>query len=315
MEIIDKLSVRLALQSSSFVGTNNIIKIVCGNAHISMLSDTGQVHTIGDNNRHQCEIPNHIRSAHIIDIESGGDHTISLDSTGQVYCWGSNRDGQTRQTNQCIVPLEINEKRVSSITGGNYYSACSFDDGSAIVWGDNDDGQCEVPGDLNNIKSIHGGGETNVYCLTHDNTLHVWGNKKSNMDELLPYQYTRNIKSFHGGQYHHLAVTTSGKIVGWGSPKSCELEIPDDITDPLMISVNGELPGWSLVLTKDNKLHAFGDNSYGQCAYDLPYSNNVKCTQLNRNYKYISTGLTWSVGIDVSGEVRGWGILNADCDT
>ena len=216
MEIIDRLSVRLILRDDEFVNTHDIVKIVCGNAHISMLTRSGEVHTVGDNGRGQCEISEIIKQSHIIDIESGGDHTISLDSTGKIHCWGSNRDGQSRNTNQCIVPSIVNNKDVSSLTAGNYYSACSFDDGTAIVWGDNDDGQCEVPQDIHNIKSIHSGGETNIYCLTHDNTLHVWGNRKSNMNELLPDEYKRNIKSFHGGQYHHLAVMTCGRVVGLG---------------------------------------------------------------------------------------------------
>ena len=135
------------------------------------------------------------------------------------------------------------------------------------------------------------------------------------MNELLPDEYKRNIKSFHGGQYHHLAVMTCGRVVGWGTGVTCETEIPDNITDPLMISVNGENPGWSLILTNSNELHAFGDNRYGQCAYDLPYVNNVKCIKMHKKYRYITTGLTWSIGIDVDGNVDGWGILNADNTT
>lgn len=282
----------------------DIIKVSHGDDHIVMLTRDGNVNVVRSTHSSVSQdvaIPEDIDSLNIIDIAAGGQHTVALTDLNEIVTWGSNTDGQQVYTGQCDI---INsEKRVSSIAAGTYYTACSYEDGSISIWGDDSDGQCSmaVSGD---VLSIHSGGEGNIYCILDDHRLVSWGRKEKNYS-------IANIRYVATGHYHHMAIDHDGNVIPFGRALSNELELPVLGDTVKMISVNGELPGHTLILQQDGIVHGVGNNRYGQIDPQGPYVSDYSGTLPGR-WRYISTGLSWSVGVTEQEELIGWGMFNVD---
>lgn len=80
----------------------------------------------------------------------------------------------------------------------------------------------KVPGDLkDNIREINGFSDFTI-GVSQDNTLYLWGNVKNQLTGVDFSQYPEEIqpgKVAHAaaGSDHIIAVTTDGKVVGWGN--------------------------------------------------------------------------------------------------
>lgn len=95
----------------------------------------------------------------------------------------------------------------------------------------------DVPGDLeNNIRDINGFSDFTV-GVSNDNNFYIWGNT---IDTLSDIDYSEtpdeiqegNVSAVAGGLDHIIAITTDGKIVGWGKNYQCQYGYKQNEADP-----------------------------------------------------------------------------------
>lgn len=94
-----------------------------GKTHSCLLSDSGHVSCVGENDHGQLDIPN--SDLEFISIAVGNFHTCALQSSGAVTCWGDDSYHQSSPPPALFVAIEA---------GGNW-SAGETDDGQALCWG------------------------------------------------------------------------------------------------------------------------------------------------------------------------------------
>lgn len=282
---------------------SQIVKITHGDDHILILTTHGKLYTVIPEYTdyvHSMSIPDEVHQNNIIDIASGSQHNIVLTDQNRIYTWGSNTDGQGEYVGQCDVPSI--DGTVTSITAGTYYSACVDSLGQGYVWGDDSDNQITDAITMS-VKDIYSGGEGNLFCLTSDNTLISWGHKLANYS-------MNNVRDFYSGEYHHFVRFIDGTIrsIGVGGSNEKDTLVDDNIKQ---IAVGGELPGHTFILQNDGTLTGYGSNLYGQISSEERMSDRVKYTFKNK-WKYISTGLSWAVGVTMDNRLVGWGVFGVD---
>ena len=95
----------------------------------------------------------------------------------------------------------------------------------------------KVPNELeNNIKNINGFADFTV-GVSKDNTLYLWGNTKNNLTNV---DYTAfpeevqpgNVAHAAAGSDHIIAITTDGKVVGWGNNSTGQFGVKKQESDP-----------------------------------------------------------------------------------
>lgn len=278
-----------------------ITKITHGDDHICILSSSGVTVVKSPAATSNINLEPPLYNQPIDDIASGGQHIVAK-SGNTLITWGSNTDGQGVPTGQIDVSNDYKQK-IASFCTGTYYTSCTYEDGTVNVWGDNSDKQItNKPTEY--ISKVFSGGEGNIFGLTRDKILFSWGEKEQN------YVFT-NIKLFYPGAYHHVAITYDDEIIGFGKTKTNELELPKDAKNIAMIAIGGELPGHTFILYKSGELIAFGNNNVGQLNYNGPYTTTYSGV-VPGEWKYISTGMTWSVGVTSDNQLKGWGLFNSD---
>ena len=95
----------------------------------------------------------------------------------------------------------------------------------------------KVPDELeDNIKNINGFSDFTV-GISQDNTLYLWGNTKNNLtnvdytafpDEIQPGK----VAHASAGSDHIIAITTDGKVVGWGNSSTGQFGVKKQESDP-----------------------------------------------------------------------------------
>lgn len=96
-----------------------------------------------------------------------------------------------------------------------------------------------VPSDLeDNIKSISGFADFSV-GVSEDNTLYIWGNTFDALSKVEYSDFPEEIKEGNvlyasAGLDHIIAITTEGKIVGWGKDYQCQYGYKKNESDPYL---------------------------------------------------------------------------------
>ena len=95
----------------------------------------------------------------------------------------------------------------------------------------------KVPGELeDNIKNINGFSDFTV-GISQDNTLYLWGNTKNNLTNVDYMQFPEEIQPgkvayASAGADHIIAITTDGKVVGWGNSSNGQFGVKKQESDP-----------------------------------------------------------------------------------
>ena len=95
----------------------------------------------------------------------------------------------------------------------------------------------DVPSELEgNIKSISGFADFTV-GVSNDNTLYIWGNTYDALSNIEYSDFPEEIKEGEvlfasAGLDHIIAITTEGKIVGWGKNYQCQFGYKANENDP-----------------------------------------------------------------------------------
>lgn len=120
--------------------------VATGDYHTIILTNTGQVHTFGDNNNGQC-YPirqqkqtvagmQHIEfnsESKIVQVAAGATHSLALALTGTVYEWGN--DGYQHENIQPYGHGKFNRKYVHFIAAGGKSSCAINQHGELFTWG------------------------------------------------------------------------------------------------------------------------------------------------------------------------------------
>lgn len=95
----------------------------------------------------------------------------------------------------------------------------------------------KVPSELeDNIRNINGFSDFTV-GVSQDNTLYLWGNTKNNLTNVdftvLPDEIQEGKVAYaSAGSDHIIAITTDGKVVGWGSNSNGQYGVKKQESDP-----------------------------------------------------------------------------------
>ena len=149
---------------------------------------------------------------------------LALSSSGMLTGWGRSDGGQI------AIPSGVNGN-VKAITAGNGISMLITNDGDVHVMGRDDGGQLTIPNDLGEVVSVSVG--IFPMALTVDGQVYVWGtgsNGDTNLNSNLPNNLT-DIVSIAAGNFHSIAVNSSGQIFSWGATSSqAQNNLPIDET-------------------------------------------------------------------------------------
>ncbi len=196
----------------------------------------------------------------LVALSAGIDFTMALDSTGHVFGWGVNASGQLGSGNQNPArdPIAVDVsgvlagKSVMALASGAYHSLAITSDGLLVGWGED------------SISQIGDGGQF--------------------VQRVSPVAVSTNsaiaglrFRSVAAGEYHSLALSTSGRVYSWGLNLHGQLGTGDVLDQklPVSVSTSGVLSNktvvaiaaglsFSLALADTGELFAWGDNEYGQ---------------------------------------------------
>ncbi|MEU8542435.1 Ig-like domain repeat protein [Streptomyces sp. NPDC048717] len=186
-------------------------------------------------------------------VAAGGYHSMGLTSDGRVFGWGNNGYGQlgdgtgVRRTTPVETHLPAGT-RVKAIAAGGAHSLAVTSDGRVLAWGANSDQQ-----------------------LGDGTTSHEEFNPTP-VETHLPAGV--HVVAVSAGWAHSLALTSDGRIFGWGQnyygqlgddtfterSTPVEVDLPAGV-EATAISAGGE---FSLALTSDGRVLAWGYNRSGQ---------------------------------------------------
>src|SRR5450756_2183290 len=138
-------------------------------------------------------------------IAGGGQHSLALTSSGQVLAWGFNYSGQlgngTTSTTGCFcisTPVAVSlpsGTTVTAIAGGGSHSLALTSNGQVLAWGYNNYGELGNGTSFNSFS-------TPVAVSLPSGT---------------------SVTAIAGGNYHSLALTSTGQVLAWGRNLEGEL--------------------------------------------------------------------------------------------
>ncbi|KAJ8906880.1 hypothetical protein NDN08_003364 [Rhodosorus marinus] len=284
----------------------------------------------------------------VVQVACGRYHTIALTASGDVYTWGGGKNGRLGHGDEKIRTLPA---KVVALTSPVKFIACGYHSSIAITeqgvysWGWGAHGQLGH-GDSNDrlspqkMKSINDNivfvtcGDRHGFALTAEGEVYGWGSnefgqlgfgdrgeiilkpvKLENLSGLI-------IKEISSGDRHSAALTNTGVVYTWGcgsdgqcghgsyhhSPRpKALLSIPE----PVVHVVCGH--NFSMALTVDHNVYAWGSNMYGQLGCYMTESSVAKPTKIAMNSRVRGLacghfhGLLWTgpdEGLNKSGRER-----------
>ena len=184
-------------------------------------------------------------------IAGGGFHSLALTSTGQVLAWGDNNHGQLGNgtTTNSSIPVAVSlpsGTTVTAIAGGFTHSLALTSSGQVLAWGYNFSGQLGNGTTTNSstpvavslpsgttVTAIAGGGHHSL-ALTSTGQVLAWGYNtygelgngtitQSSTPVAVSLASGTTVTAIAGGNYHSLALTSTGQVLAWGDNQYGEL--------------------------------------------------------------------------------------------
>jgi alpha-tubulin suppressor-like RCC1 family protein len=251
-----------------------------------------------------------IVSKSIKSISCGMLHTAALDSTGSVHTWGYNYYGQlgNNSTTDSLVPVNVstfgslNSRTLNSVACGMGHTIALDTSGSVHAWG------------INGANQL-GDGTTNQSRIPI--RISAFGSLVS-----------KTITSIACGEYHAMAIDTTGTLHAWGNNDFAQLGNNGTFTTiPVQISSFGSLvsktitfiacgKSHNIAIDTTGSLHAWGWNGYGQLGNNtasstvmgvIPVQISTFGSLVSKTIAYAACGYAHSLALDTTGYVHTWG--------
>jgi alpha-tubulin suppressor-like RCC1 family protein len=248
--------------------TGSPIQVAAGWDHSIVLTSTGQVYTAGtggalgggsrfDEFRHPTAITLSGLSGLPVQAAAGGSLSLVLTSEGQVYSFGNDDSGQLgngtvsneEDATPAVITLPGATGPAVQVAAGREFSLVVTSTGQLYAFGENGDGQLGNP--------------------------EGWGSYPTPEEVTLPGAMGPVVQ-VAAGEYHTIALTSSGQLYTFGSNEEgqlgngsssrqqwapAEIALPGATGLPVQVAA-----GWedTMVLTSTGQLYMFGNNTYGQ---------------------------------------------------
>ncbi|WP_372573066.1 RCC1 domain-containing protein [Ruegeria jejuensis] len=253
-----------------------IVSVSAGLLHTTFLTEDGDVYAFGFNNRGPLGTGDEetrtsavkidaLDDADIASIENGNGASYAISETGQLYAWGNNSNGQLglgdleeRLTPQMVEAL--GNETVVTVSSGTAHTLALTADGQVWAFGSNTDGQLGSPDALDEDGAP----------------------ARRSAEPVLVEGLPENITSVTADTKTSYAVTSDGRVFGWGESRNGQLLQGDDNGDGTFtpdtsdVLVPVELTGlpnnvvevkggarWAMALTDDGDVYAWGPNDEG----------------------------------------------------
>ncbi len=222
-------------------------------------------------------IPEEVKRAVIVKVAAGADHVVALDDKGVVYAWGNARLGQTRLPQDLLANNVQHTSNIIDLQASNQFSAALADDKKLFVWGNTnfvdldvrkelqghivdmaltntafvvllDDGSVVNPGfvsssTITKIPEEASSDVVNIVASTNtvaaikkDGSVIVWG--AATKGENKPPHFDAPVDYIEGGRYHFAAHLTDGNVICWGSDRYGQCDVPDEVKNAHIVSLN-----------------------------------------------------------------------------
>ncbi|KAI3841916.1 hypothetical protein MKW92_030203 [Papaver armeniacum] len=247
---------------------HEIISITCGADHAIAYSESlmqlyswgwGDFGRLGHGNSSDLFTPQPIKAlggVRIKQIACGDSHCLAVTMHGEVQSWGRNQNGQLG-LGTTEDSLGISVKMVAA---GAEHTAAVTEDGELFGWGWGRYGNLGL-GDRNDrlvpqkVSAVYGQKMVLVACgwrhtisVCASGSLYTYGWSKYGQlghgdceDQLIPHQLQalRNdvISQISGGWRHTMALTSDGKLYGWGWNKFGQVGVGDNVDHCVPVQV------------------------------------------------------------------------------
>jgi alpha-tubulin suppressor-like RCC1 family protein len=281
-------------------------------------------------------------------IAGGLYHSLALTSTGQVLAWGLNGSGQLGNgtTTDSSTPVAVSlpsGTTVTAIAGGYYHSLALTSTGQVLAWGSNSNGQLGNGTTTNSSTPVAvnlpsgttvtaiAGGRAHSLALTSAGQVLAWGYNASGqlgngttIGSLTPVVVSlpsgTTVTAIGGGQYHSLALTSTGQVLAWGynywgqlgNGSFTDSYTPVQVSLPSGTTVTAIAGGGdhSLALTSNGQVLAWGYNGHGELgngSFTESYTPVQVSLPSGTSVTAIAGGGNHSLALTSTGQVLAWG--------
>jgi alpha-tubulin suppressor-like RCC1 family protein len=233
----------------------------------------------------------------VTEVRAGCSYSLALTSTGQVLAWGLNAVGQLGNgtTTASTTPVKVSlpaGTTVKEIAAGDAHSLARTSTGQVLAWGFNADGEL---GDGTTID------------------------RHRPVSVALPPGVT--VTGIAAGEFHSLAVTSTGGALAWGFNNQGELgngtEQPSDVPVPVSLSagtaVKAVIAGCehSLAITSTGQVLAWGFNADGELGDGTTTNRTtpvLASLPAGTTVKAIRAGCSHTVALTSGAQILAWGL-------
>ena len=281
-------------RNSAAVIMTDVADIAAGDGFSLFVTNSGALYACGKNDNGQLGIGTYNSvSSPVVSVSSGvsraaagSNHSVILKTDGTVWTAGLNDCGQlgsgSLTTSNTFVSAKLSNA-VEVFAGGSSSGALNSS-GNIYTWGDNSNGQLQNSGDANVTApaSVASGAVSVAFGDHHSLLLKSSGAVASAgtgaYGELFsapvvstskPARIMKNVISYSAGTDHAAAIDSDGKLYTWGNNDRGQLGLGDTASrsKPTQVKLSDyAVRVWcgnkvTFVLTEDNEVYAFGDNS------------------------------------------------------
>lgn len=287
--------------NSSEAIMKDVVDIAAGDGFSLFVTKDGALYACGNNENGQLgngsyyssSSPTVSVSSGVSRVDAGNGHSVILKTDGTVWAAGLNDCGQLGNGSENSSNTFVSSKLSNAVEvfAGGSSSGALNGSGEVYTWGDNSSGQLHNSRDTNlsSPASVASGAASIAFGEHHSLMLKSNGTVSSAgtgaYGELFsepvasassPSRVLKEIVSYSAGTDHAAAVDTDGKLYTWGNNDRGQLGLGDTSSRnrPTQVKLGFyAVQVWcgnkvTFVLTEDNDVYAFGDNSGNMLGID-----------------------------------------------